>query len=301
MSNASASNKVTTAIIPVAGLGTRVLPASKAIPKEMMPVADKPVIQYVVEEAVAAGITEIILVTRWGKEAIENHFDTNFELENQLDRKGKKSILESVRNIVPDSVNITSVRQPSARGLGHAVLCAQNSVGGSAFAVLLPDVLLLDNPRFGNDLARMVSNFENSGASQILVEAVPEDQVEAYGVVDCSGKSVETGETAKITGMVEKPPRDHAPSNLAVVGRYILPAEVMDILKSTPPGAGDEIQLTDAIVTLLGRSNVEAYVMSAESHDCGNKLGYLEANIAAGLRHSEVGDSLREYLKTLKL
>ena len=295
------SQDVKTAIIPVAGLGTRVLPASKSIPKEMMPVADKPVIQYVIEEAVAAGITEIVLVTRWGKEAIENHFDTNFELEHQLDKKGKTAILESVRNIVPDSVHITSVRQPTAMGLGHAVLCAQNNISDSSFAVLLPDVLLLDNPRYGNDLASMVNNFHNSGAAQIMVEAVPDEMVESYGVVDCQGADISMGETAKIVGMVEKPPRDKAPSNLAVVGRYVLPAEIMSILKSTPPGAGNEIQLTDAIVTLTGRSSVDAYVMSAESHDCGNKLGYLQANIAAGLRHPELGDDLRKHIRSLNI
>lgn len=292
---------VKTAIIPVAGLGTRVLPASKAIPKEMMPVADKPVIQYVIEEAVAAGIEEIVLVTRWGKEAIENHFDTNFELEHQLDRKGKTAILNSVRNIVPDSVNITSVRQPSAMGLGHAVLCAKNSIGDAPFAVLLPDVLLLDNPEYGNDLSRMVKNFEESSAAQIMVESVPEEKVESYGVVDCQGVQVDTGATAKIVGMVEKPPRDQAPSNLAVVGRYILPISTMDILATTPPGAGNEIQLTDAIVTLMGQSQVDAYLMSAESHDCGNKLGYLQANIAAGLRHPELGANLREHIRKLNL
>ena len=293
--------EVKTAIIPVAGLGTRVLPASKAIPKEMMPVADKPVIQYVIEEAVAAGITEIVLVTRWGKEAIENHFDTNFELEHQLDRKGKTAILDSVRNIVPDSVTITSVRQPSAKGLGHAVLCAKHAIGDAPFAVLLPDVLLLDNPKFGNDLAHMVTNFNTSGASQILVEAVPEDRVESYGIVDCQGADVSTGETNKIVGMVEKPARDKAPSNLAVVGRYVLPADIMTILAQTPPGAGNEIQLTDAIVTLMNQCTVNAYVMSTESHDCGNKLGYLQANIAAGLRHPDLGSQLRQHILDLNL
>lgn len=293
--------QVKTAVIPVAGLGTRVLPASKSIPKEMMPVADKPVIQYVVEEAVAAGIEEIVLVTRWGKEAIENHFDTNFELEHQLDRKGKTAILASVRNIVPEKVKITSVRQPNALGLGHAVLCARNTVGDSPFAVLLPDVLLLDNPKFGNDLSRMVSNYNTTNAAQIMVEAVPEKRVESYGIVDCHGAEVATGDTAKIFGMVEKPPLDQAPSNLAVVGRYILPPQIMDILGATPPGAGNEIQLTDAVVTLLHRDQVDAYVMSAESHDCGNKLGYLQANIAAGLKHPELGASLREHIRSLNL
>ena len=291
--------QVKTAIIPVAGLGTRVLPASKAIPKEMMPVADKPVIQYVIEEAVAAGIEEIILVTRSGKEAIENHFDANFELEHQLEHKGKTAILESVRNIVPASVTITSVRQPSAKGLGHAVLCAKNNIAEAPFAVLLPDVLLFDNPNFGNDLAQMVANYNETQASQIMVESVPEERVEAYGIVDCEGAQIGTAETAKIVGMVEKPAREEAPSNLAVVGRYILTSDIMDILAKTPPGAGNEVQLTDAMVTLLNNQQVDAYVMSAESHDCGNKLGYVQANIAAGLRHPDFGDQLREHIRSL--
>ena len=293
------SNQVKTAIIPVAGLGTRVLPASKAIPKEMMPVADKPAIQYVIEEAVAAGIEEIVLVTRAGKESIENHFDANFELEHQLEKKGKTAILDSVRDIVPPSVTITSVRQPSAKGLGHAVLCAKNNIANAPFAVLLPDVLLLDHPDFGNDLARMVSNYNDSQASQIMVEAVPEERVEAYGVVDCEGAEINAGETAKIVGMIEKPARDEAPSNLAVVGRYVLPANIMEILAATQPGAGNEIQLTDAIVTLLNQSQVDAYVMSAETHDCGNKFGYVKANIAAGLRHPDFGDALNEHIRSL--
>lgn len=295
------SQQVKTAIIPVAGLGTRVLPASKAIPKEMMPVADKPVIQYVIEEAVSAGIEEIVLVTRSGKEAIENHFDANFELEYQLEHKGKTAILDSVRDIVPASVTITSVRQPSAKGLGHAVLCAKNNIADAAFAVLLPDVLLLDHPDFGNDLARMVANYNETQSSQIMVEAVPEERVEAYGVVDCKGAQIDIGETAQIVGMVEKPPRNEAPSNLAVVGRYVLPGDIMHTLSSTPPGAGNEIQLTDAIVALLDSSRVDAYVMSAESHDCGNKLGYVQANIAAGLRHPDFGDALREHIRSLNI
>ena len=293
------SQQVKTAIIPVAGLGTRVLPASKAIPKEMMPVVDKPVIQYVVEEAVAAGIEEIVLVTRSGKESIENHFDANFELEHQLEQKGKTAILDSVRDIVPSSVTITSVRQPSAKGLGHAILCAKNSVGDAPFAVLLPDVLLLDHSDFGSDLTRMVTNFNETQASQIMVEAVPEERVESYGIVDCQGAQIATGEAAQIVGMVEKPARSEAPSNLAVVGRYILPNNIMDILATTRPGAGNEIQLTDAIATLMGTHQVDAYVMSADSHDCGNKLGYVQANIAAGLRHPEFGEQLRDHIRGL--
>lgn len=295
------SHEVKTAIIPVAGLGTRVLPASKAIPKEMMPVADKPVIQYVIEEAIAAGIEEIILVTRWGKEAIENHFDSHFELEHQLEKKGKTAILNSVRNIVPPTVKITSVRQPGALGLGHAVLCAKSNVGNQPFAVLLPDVLLLDDANYGNDLSRMVQKFNGSGAAQVMVEEVPEHKVESYGVVDCHGVTVDPGEDAKIFGMVEKPPLAEAPSNLAVVGRYILPANIMDILATTQPGAGNEIQLTDAIVSLMSDSDVNAYLMTADSHDCGNKLGYLQANIAAGLRHPEVGEDLRKHIASLDL
>lgn len=294
-------NSVTTAIIPVAGLGTRVLPASKAIPKEMLPIVDKPAIQYVVEEAVTAGIKTIILVTRSGKEAIENHFDSNYELESMLKQKGKTKVLEEVTNLVPQGVEVVSIRQDAPKGLGHAVLCARHFCQNGAFAVLLPDVLVFKEDE-KTDLAEMVQQYEKSGAGQIMVEAVPEDKVQMYGIADCDGKQPEPYGSVDIKGMVEKPSAEKAPSNLAVVGRYILPAQTMDILKQTPPGAGNEVQLTDALETLLNYQSLQAYRMGGTTFDCGNKLGYLLANVHMGIQHPETGQgfikALHEMLKT---
>ena len=289
---------LTKAIIPVAGLGTRVLPASKAIPKEMLPVVDKPAIQYVVEEAVSAGIKQIILVTRSGKEAIENHFDSNYELESVLTQKGKKNILEEVTNMVPQDVEILSVRQYAPRGLGHAVLCARHISADEPFAVMLPDVLVFDR---GNetDLSRMVRQFQKTGIGQIMVESAPKDQVHLYGIADCDDPSVAAFASSPINKMVEKPSRERAPSNLAVVGRYILPAKVMDLLKQTPPGVGGEIQLTDALEKLLGLEKLEAYRMGGQTFDCGNKLGYLLANLHVGLNHPETREGLMRVIRGL--
>ncbi len=291
-------NSVTTAIIPVAGLGTRVLPASKAIPKEMLPIVDKPAIQYVVEEAVAAGIKTIILVTRSGKEAIENHFDSNYELESLLKQKGKTKVLEEVTNLVPQGVEVVSIRQDAPKGLGHAVLCARHFCQSGAFAVLLPDVLVFKDGE-ETDLAEMVKHYEQSGAGQIMVEAVPKDKVHMYGIADCNGPSPAPYESVDIKGMIEKPSLEEAPSNLAVVGRYILPAQTMEILKNTPPGAGNEVQLTDALETLLNYQTLQAYRMGGTTFDCGNKLGYLLANVHMGIRHPETGEGFLEALKTL--
>lgn len=285
------------AVIPVAGLGTRVLPASKAIPKEMMPVVDKPVIQHVVEEAVNAGIKEIILVTRSGKSAIEDHFDKHYELEAELERKNKTAILESVRNIVPKDVTILSVRQPDALGLGHAVHCAASAVNDEPFAVILPDVLVNTHGQQTNDLARMINAFQEHNAAQIMVESVPADKVQMYGIADCKGITPEAGESTAISGMIEKPSPAEAPSDLAVVGRYILPARVMQLLSETKPGAGDEIQLTDALDELLQEQSVEAYRMTGKTYDCGNKLGYLQANIAYGLQHPETANGLKQFIQ----
>ncbi|WP_432472298.1 UTP--glucose-1-phosphate uridylyltransferase GalU [Amphritea sp. HPY] len=289
-------NSVTKAVIPVAGLGTRVLPASKAIPKEMMPVVDKPVIQHVVEEAVKAGIKDIILVTRSGKSAIEDHFDKHYELEAELERKNKTAILESIRSIVPQDVTIASVRQPAALGLGHAVFCAASSVNNEPFAVILPDVLVNNHGQTDNDLSKMVNAFSQHNAAQIMVESVPQDQVQMYGIADCGGITPPPGESVNIKGMVEKPAPDLAPSNLAVVGRYVLPARVMELLATTQAGAGGEIQLTDALDELLQEQKVEAYRMSGKTYDCGNKLGYLQANIAYGLQHPETASGLKSFL-----
>ena len=285
------------AVIPVAGLGTRVLPASKAIPKEMMPVVDKPVIQHVVEEAVNAGIKEIILVTRSGKSAIEDHFDKHYELEAELERKNKTAILESVRNIVPKDVTILSVRQPDALGLGHAVHCAASAVNDEPFAVILPDVLVNTYGQQTNDLARMINAFQEHNAAQIMVESVPADKVQMYGIADCNGVTPKAGSSTAINSMIEKPSPADAPSDLAVVGRYILPARVMQLLSETKPGAGDEIQLTDALDELLQVQSVEAYRMTGKTYDCGNKLGYLQANIAYGLQHPETANGLKQFIQ----
>ena len=289
------------AIIPVAGLGTRMLPATKAIPKELLPVNDKPVIQHVVEEAIAAGINEIILVTRSGKEAIENHFDAHFELETQLERKGKDTVLTSIKDIIPPHVQVISLRQPEALGLGHAILCARRLIGDQPFAVMLPDVLVMPStaPEIGNDFTNMVNLWDTSGHGQIMVEAVPQEQIHLYGIADIAGADLDIGRTRPMTAMVEKPDTEEAPSNLAVVGRYVLPARVMQILRDTKPGAGGEIQLTDALDELLKEDSLYAYRMASITHDCGNKLGYLKANIAMALEHPELRDGLRSYMKSL--
>ncbi len=291
------------AVIPVAGLGTRMLPATKAIPKEMLPIVDKPLIQYVVNEAVAAGIKEIVLVTHASKNAIENHFDTSFELEAQLENRLKRQLLDEVRSIVPKDVTVISVRQAEAKGLGHAIACARPVVGDNPFAVLLPDVLI---DQYAADLsttnlAQMVRNFEQTQASQIMVEPVAWEDVNKYGVVDCLGADLQTGGTARIDGMVEKPSVDAAPSNMSVVGRYVLPAEIWNLLENTQPGAGNEIQLTDAIDELLKQHTVEAYRIVGHSHDCGNKLGYMKAQFEYGMHHEEIGNGLKAFLDTQKV
>lgn len=293
--------KVTKAVIPVAGLGTRMLPASKAIPKEMLTLGDKPLIQYVVNECAAAGITEIILVTHSSKNAIENHFDTSFELESTLEVRVKRQLLDEVRSITPEGVTIMHVRQGQAKGLGHAVLCAQPLVGDAPFAVVLPDVLIDDSSANleEENLAAMVSLFDTTGASQILVEAVAADQVDKYGIVDLDGADIKPGESAPIKAMVEKPSVKSAPSNLAVVGRYVLPASIWQILRHTAPGAGNEIQLTDAIADLMKKEQVNAFYMTGKSHDCGGKLGYMKAFVEYSMRHEKEGKAFTEWLKTL--
>lgn len=291
---------VTKAIIPVAGLGTRVLPASKAIPKEMLPIVDKPAIQYVVEEAVSAGIKQIILVTRSGKEAIENHFDSHYELESLLSQKGKVSVLEKVTNMVPQDVEILSIRQDAPKGLGHAVLCARHISANEPFAVMLPDVLVF-NDDSQSDLSIMMEEYQKTGAGQIMVESVPQHMVQQYGIADCEDPNIPAFQSSHINRMVEKPKLEDAPSNLAVVGRYILPAKTMELLKQTKPGAGDEIQLTDALEELLRFENLQAYRMGGKTFDCGNKLGYVLANLHVGLQHAETREGLLETIKSLDL
>ncbi|MCG3813605.1 UTP--glucose-1-phosphate uridylyltransferase GalU [Photobacterium damselae] len=287
------------AVIPVAGLGTRMLPATKAIPKEMLPLVDKPLIQFIVNECVNAGIKEIVLVTHSSKNAIENHFDTSFELEATLEARVKRQLLDEVRNICPKDVTVMHVRQGHAKGLGHAVLCAKPLVGDAPFAVVLPDVILDEYTadQSKENLAAMLQRYEETGASQIMVEPVPMSDVSKYGVVDCNGTELAAGESCPMTRMVEKPAVEDAPSNLAVVGRYVLSHKIWDKLAITPPGAGDEIQLTDAIDMLMAEETVEAFHMSGKSHDCGDKLGYLKAFVEYGMRHKDLGEDFKAYLK----
>lgn len=267
------------AIIPVAGFGTRLLPISKAIPKEMVPVVDRPLIQHVVEEALAAGINEIVLVTRSGKAAIEDHFDAHAELEDSLASKGKDALLATLAAIAPPHLKITSVRQPNAKGLGHAVYCAAHLLGtDEPFAVILPDVLVKPQPGSeACDLGRMVALWDASSAAQIMVEAVPQEEVYRYGIVDCDEPNA--GESADMRGVVEKPKPEEAPSRLSVIGRYVLPYRIMELLRDLPPGAGNEIQLTDAIDRLMQEDQtVQAFRMHGRTFDCGHIEGWLKAN-----------------------
>lgn len=288
-------------IIPVAGLGTRMLPATKAIPKEMLTLVDKPLIQYVVNECVSAGAKEIVLVTHSSKNAIENHFDTSYELESMLEKRVKRQLLDEVRSICPKDVTIMHVRQGNAKGLGHAVLCGRPLVGNEPFAVVLPDVLLADftADQKTENLAAMIKRFNETGASQIMVAPVAPEEVSSYGVADCNGVAFKGGESAKISRMVEKPRPEEAPSNLAVVGRYVFSAAIWDLLERTPVGVGDEIQLTDAIDMLIEKETVEAFQMTGETFDCGDKIGYMQAFVEYGLQHEKLGNEFKEYLKKL--
>lgn len=293
--------KVLKAVLPVAGLGTRMLPATKAIPKEMLPLVDKPLIQYVVNEAVAAGIKEIVLVTHASKNSIENHFDTSFELEATLEARVKRSLLDEVRSIVPKDVTVISVRQSAPLGLGHAVLAAKPIVGNNPFAVMLPDVIIdkyKSNPKTDN-LSQMINRFDQTGHNQVMVEPVPQAQVHQYGVVDLAGKSINAGENATIKNMVEKPNNDEAPSNLAITGRYVVSPTIWDLLEYTPPGAGGEIQLTDALLQLRHLETLEAYHLTGKSHDCGSKLGYMLANVEYAMQSSHMGEEFTKQVKQL--
>ncbi|MBH1928453.1 UTP--glucose-1-phosphate uridylyltransferase GalU [Serratia rubidaea] len=287
------------AVIPVAGLGTRMLPATKAIPKEMLPIVDKPLIQYVVDECVAAGIKEIILVTHSSKNAIENHFDTSFELESMLESRVKRQLLEEVQAICPKGVTLMHVRQGQSKGLGHAILCARPLIGDAPFAVMLPDVLMDDAAcdLSKDNLASMIARFELSGHSQVMVEPVPEQDVSKYGIVACDDTAVLPGDSVPMHAIVEKPDVDRAPSNLAVVGRYVLAADIWPLLEKTPYGAGGEIQLTDAIAMLMENNPVDAFALAGKSHDCGDKLGYMKAFVEYGLRHPKQGEDFAAWLK----
>lgn len=287
------------AIIPVAGLGTRLLPATKAIPKEMMPLVDRPLIQFVVNEAVAAGIKNIVLVTHSSKNAIENHFDTSFELEATLEKRVKRQLLSEIQNILPKDVTIMHIRQGEAKGLAHAIMCAYPIVGKNPFAVLLPDMILDDHlsDMHTQNLAAMVQNFEEQGIAQIMVERVPHENVISYGIVDIAGKQLKPGECAPINSIVEKPAVMEAPSDYAVSGRYVLPAEIWPLFKRTPLGAGGEFQLTDTIELLMHIESVHAYNIVGCSHDCGNKLGYAETFIQLAMRHPEIGTDIIKFMK----
>ncbi|AOA57001.1 UTP--glucose-1-phosphate uridylyltransferase GalU [Acinetobacter larvae] len=289
------------AILPVAGLGTRFLPASKSIPKEMVTVVDRPAIEYVVKEAVAAGIEQIILVTHSAKGAIENYFDRHFELETTLREKKKFDLLAEITQIIPDNVQVVSVRQAQPLGLGHAVLCAKQLIGQDDFAVLLPDVLVRHKTtQHKNDLAQMMTRFQHTHAAQIMVEAVAADLVDQYGIVDVVEQPAE-GQSVLMRGIVEKPAVGTAPSNLSVVGRYILPAKIMQLLENTPKGAGNEIQLTDAIAMLQQDESVEAYRMQGQTFDCGNKLGYLKAVLHYAVDHPTLGADFKAMIAELGL
>ena len=293
--------KVLKAVLPVAGLGTRMLPATKATPKEMLPLVDKPLIQYVVNEAVKAGIKEIVLVTHASKNAIENHFDTSFELEATLEARVKRSLLEEVRSIIPRDVSIISVRQSAPLGLGHAILETRPIIGNNPFAILLPDVIIdqyKSNLKVDN-LAQMIAQFECTQHNQIMVEPVPQDEVHNYGVVDLAGKNISPGENATIANMVEKPNNDEAPSNLAITGRYVVSPAIWDLLEFTPPGAGDEIQLTDALLQLRHLETIEAYHLKGKSHDCGSKLGYMLANVEYAMQSNLMGEEFTKRVKQL--
>lgn len=288
-------------VIPVAGLGTRMLPATKAIPKEMLPIVDKPLIQYVVNECVAAGIKEIVLVTHSSKNAIENHFDTSFELEATLESRVKRKLLDEIQNICPKDVTIMHVRQSEAKGLGHAILCAYPVIGDEPFAVVLPDVILDEYTadQHTENLAAMLVRYKLTGQSQVMVEPVPLADTDKYGIADCNQVVLQPGQSAAIVGLVEKPDVASAPSNLAVVGRYVLSNHIWPLLKKITPGAGDEIQLTDAIAMLIEQETVDAFHITGQSHDCGNKAGYMKANIAYGMRHHEIGQSVTDYINSL--
>ena len=288
-------NKITKAVFPVAGLGSRFLPATKAQPKEMLPIVDKPLIQYAVEEAVAAGITELVFITGRNKRAIEDHFDKAYELETELKAHGKEPLLAQLRNMLPANVSCVYIRQSEALGLGHAVLCARQVVGNEPFAVVLADDLIHANPPV---LKQMVDLYDHHHNSVIAVQQVSREETRQYGIVKT--RQLEAG-LHKLDGIVEKPDPAKAPSTLAAIGRYILTPRIFEHLESVQAGSGGEIQLTDGIASLLGREQVLAYEFKGKRYDCGSKLGYLEATVEFALQHPELKDSFRRYLSGLKI
>ena len=294
MKHIKRGEKVRKAVFPVAGMGSRFLPATKANPKEMMPVVDKPLIQYAVEEAIEAGITEMIFVTGRTKRSIADHFDKAYELEAELEAHGKDKMLNVVKDILPSHVSCIYIRQPEAMGLGHAVLCGRPVVGDEPFAIILADDLIDSSP---SCLKQMVDIYEREQCGVIGVQQVPQENVGSYGVI--AGEQVNDG-LWRLSGIVEKPQPADAPSNIAVVGRYILDSSIFDIIENTTPGSGNEIQLTDAIATQLQRQTVYGYEFSGQRYDCGSKLGYLQATVDYGLKHAEIGEEFTQYLKSKK-
>ena len=282
----SSIKQIFKAVIPVAGLGTRMLPATKAIPKELLPIYDRPIIEHVVKEAIGCGINEIIFVTRSGKEAIENHFDAHYELEHRVVKKGEKKILEDIVKVIPDTIKISSIRQADALGLGHAIFCAKHLINNEPFAVLLPDVLVLEkNNREKNfSLNHLLNAWNETGIGQVMVEQIDSANIEKYGIIDIGGNNINLFDSTPITSIIEKPSLQNAPSNLAVLGRYVLPPEIFAMLENISPGVGNEIQLTDALLKLKVQQGLNAVLTDASIYDCGNKLGFLSANLAVGMR-----------------
>ena len=282
--------KITKAVFPVAGLGSRFLPVTKASPKEMLPVVDKPLIQYAVEEAAAAGITDMIFITGRNKRAIEDHFDKAYEIETELEKKNKDGLLNMVRSVLPEGVRCIYIRQAETLGLGHAVLVAQPVVGDDPFAVILADDLMDSQPPA---IARMAEIFDREQCSLLGVEEVPRDQTASYGIVTIDQMQ---GDVARIHSIVEKPKPKDAPSNLAVIGRYVLTNRIFEMLGQVTPGAGGEIQLTDGISALLAQERALAVRLPGRRFDCGSKLGYLQATVEFGVRHAEIGSEFTKYL-----
>jgi len=291
-------SKVNKAVFPVAGLGTRFLPATKASPKEMLPVVDKPLIQYAVEEAYEAGIRHMIFVTGKNKRAIEDHFDTAYELENELEAAGKQELLAVARSVIPEDMDCSYVRQPRALGLGHAVLCAAPIVNDAPFAVILADDLMTGPEGGPGVLAQMVEQFLEVQTSVLAVQEVPTEHVKRYGIV--AGEPV-AERLVKVRQMVEKPSPDKAPSRLGVAGRYVLTPSVFEKIRNQPRGSGGEIQLTDGIAQLIESEGVHAYRYQGKRYDCGSKEGFLEATVEFALKHPEVGPAFRDYLKTVRV
>ena len=283
---------ISKAVFPVAGLGTRFLPATKANPKEMLPIVDKPLIQYAAEEAIAAGIKQLIFVTSSSKRAIEDHFDKNYELESELERRNKKELLSIVRGILPEGVSCVYIRQAEALGLGHAVLCAKEVVGKESFAVILADDLIDGQPT--GCLTQMIERYNKYRCSILGVEPVQPEDTDQYGIVKIENQS----DLSDVNAIIEKPKPSDAPSNLAVVGRYILTPTIFDLLENTQKGAGGEIQLTDAIAQLLVVEDVKAYRFKGKRYDCGSKLGYLEATVEYALKHPGLKDDFLKYLRS---